>query len=311
MKTGFLLNSLCHRKRRGLVLLSVLLVSLFLLAASTGFALFARRTARSFDRQQRLFTARMVCEAALPAAKELIMVHPDGAHAPGDDEFTVRTLTFPDVGVTVDMSIIPLNDGIPLNSLFLPGGETLRTELEGPWKNLWRRAGAENLEAVTLDFIDGDTDPRLGGEERDNFLNRSLLSVDELTLVPGITEDIFSGNTGKSGIRPLVTLWSDGKINGNTAPPDVLSLLDGLDERIAADLAEARRRKPFTSMEDLAAVPSFPSSARTRLMNVLAFTSSHFRVSFSVVFADGEKIPIGVILEKTSSTPKTIRWEEP
>ena len=36
---------------------------------------------------------------------------------------------------------------------------------------------------------------------------------------------------------------SGGKINANTAPVEVLSLLDGLDERIADDLAEARIRK--------------------------------------------------------------------
>ena len=75
MRTGFLPS----KKRRGLVLLSVLLVSLFLLAASTGFAVFARRSVRAFDGQRRTFTARMVCEAALPAAKALIGLHPGKA----------------------------------------------------------------------------------------------------------------------------------------------------------------------------------------------------------------------------------------
>ncbi|NLK19312.1 MAG: hypothetical protein GX310_05930, partial [Synergistaceae bacterium] len=47
MKTACPPTKKIRRKRKGLVLLSVLLVSLFLLAASTGFALFARRTVRT------------------------------------------------------------------------------------------------------------------------------------------------------------------------------------------------------------------------------------------------------------------------
>jgi type II secretory pathway component PulK len=307
VRTGFLPNN----KRKGLVLLSVLLVSLFLLTASTGFAVFARRSVRTFDGQRRIFTARMVCEAALPAAKALIEIHPGKSHAPGDDFFALRTLVFPEAGVTVEMVIAPLNDRFPLNGLFLPDGRTVRSELAGPWRRLWRRAGAENLEAAVLDFLDGDGEPRLGGGERNGYLNRPLLSLDELLFVPGMTADILYGTGTSPGIAPLVTLRSDGKINANTALPEVLALLDGLDGNIAADLVRAREARVFASMEDLSSVPSFPASARARLMNVISFTSSHFRVSFLVEFADGQKTPLEVILERKGAVTDTVRWEEP
>jgi hypothetical protein len=310
VRIGCLPNS-CPRKRRGLVLLSVLLVSLFLLTASTGFAIFARRSVRTFDGRQRAFTARMVCEAALPAAKMLIGLHPGKAHAPGDEFFAPRKLAFPDAGVTVEMTIVPLDDGIPLNAIFLPDGRTVRTELSGAWRRLWRQSGAENLEASVLDFLDGDREPRLGGGEREGYLNRPLLSLDELLLVPGMTADILYGTAGRPGIAPSLTLRSAGKINVNSASPGVLSLLDGLDGNIAADLVRARESRPFASMEDLSAVSSFPASARARLMNVLSFTSSHFRVSFAVEFADGQKVPVEVILEQKGSAAETVRWEEP
>jgi len=208
VKNGFLPNKAFQGKRKGLVLLSVLLVSLFLLTASTMYALFARRSVRNFDRQQRIFTARMVCEALLPAAGGLIALHPGDAHSPGDEQFALRRIVFPDAGVTVEMEIFPLDDGIPLNHILLPDGRTVRTEMEGPWRRLWQEAGAEHLGSAALDFLDPDDEPRLGGGEREWFLNRPLLSVEELLLVPGVTEEALSGGAGRQGIRPLVSVWT-------------------------------------------------------------------------------------------------------
>ena len=310
MKTGFLPNSLSPGPRRGMVLLSVLLVSLFLLSASTGFALFVRSSMRRFDREQRLFTARMVCEALLPAAKEIILLHPGGAHSPLDEDFALRTVSFPDAGVLVNLSILPLDDGIPLNKLFLPDGRTLRTELEDPWEKLWKELGAENHGKPVLDFIDTDREPRLGGEERDDFPNRPLLSLKELLFVPGMTEQILRGGGKGKGLASLGTLWSGGKINVNSAPPAVLALLSGLDGRAAAAIAEGRIRKPFASMDDLTALADFPSSAGPALVNILSFTSAYFKISLEVVFADGERVPLEIILDCSSSIPATVRWEE-
>ncbi len=62
----------------------------------------------------------MVCEAALSAAKALIG-STRKAHAPG----TMSSLPGPRLsrsGVTVEMTIIPLNDRFPLNGIFLPDG---------------------------------------------------------------------------------------------------------------------------------------------------------------------------------------------
>ena len=310
MKTGFLPNSLSRGSRRGMVLLSVLLVSLFLLSASTGFALFVRSSMRRYDREQRLFTARMVCEALLPAAKEMILLHPGGAHSPLDEDFAPRTVSFPDAGVLVNLSILPLDDGIPLNKLFLPDGRTLRSELEGPWEKLWKELGAENLGMPVLDFIDSDREPRLGGEEREDFPNRPLLSLKELLFVPGMTEQILAGRGEGKSLASLGTLWSGGKINVNSAPPAVLALLNGLDERSAAAVAEGRIRKAFTSMEDLTALADFPAAAVPGLVNILSFTSAFFKVSLDVVFADGERVPLEVILDNSSAIPATVRWEE-
>ena len=311
MKTGFLPSSFSRRKRNGMVLLSVLLISVFLVSAATGFAVFARRTLRRFEREQRAFTARMVSEVVLDAAKAILSMHMGKAHSAEDALFASRRFEFPDVGVIVTMKIDPLDDKIPLNKLFLPDGKTLRREIEVPWTNMWREVGAEHLETTTLDFLDKDTEPRLGGGEKSDFLNRSLLSLDELRLVPGMTLEILSGFGGRSGIYSFATLWSSGRINLNTAPVEVLSILEGLDGKLAVQIIKRRTEKPLETIIDLATMPGFPVDAVPKLMNLATFRSDWFCVTFDVLFEDSEIITFRSILSGKPFAWKTVRWEEP
>jgi hypothetical protein len=95
VRTGFLRNDGDPKKRKGLVLLSVLLVSLFLLTASTGFALFARRSVRAFDGRQRAFTARMVCEAPSRPRRPCLNSTPEKAMPRGTKSFLPGSSDFP------------------------------------------------------------------------------------------------------------------------------------------------------------------------------------------------------------------------
>ncbi len=176
---------------------------------------------------------------------------------------------------------------------------------------MWRIVEAEHLQTIVLDFLDKDTEPRLGGAERAGFLNRQLLSVDELRLVPGMTPEIFSGVLGMPGIESMATIWSSGKINLNVAPVEVLVLLEGIDARLAPEIVEVRAERPFSSLAGLSAIPNFPSSAAPKLMNIVVFKSEWFRVSFEVLFGDGELLVLQCILNGKPMSWNTVRWEEP
>jgi type II secretory pathway component PulK len=311
MKTGFLPSSFFNRRRSGMVLLSVLLISVFLVSASTGFAVFVRRTLKRYDREQRAFTARMTSEVVMDAAKLILSLHTGKVHYSGDRYFASRSFSFPESGVTVTMKIDPLDDRIPLNKLFLPDGKTLRREMEVPWAEMWRLLKAEYLEATALDFLDKDTEPRLGGMEHPDYLNRPLLSMEELLLLPGMTPELLYGFGGNPGLRSMATIWSSGRINLNAAPLEVLSILEGLDEKLAVQLLRRREEKPLESIFDLATLPGFPVDAVPKLMNIAAFRSDWFRVSFDVLFEDGEIITLRGILNGMPFLWKTVRWEEP
>ncbi|HPE66057.1 MAG TPA: hypothetical protein PK849_07745, partial [Synergistales bacterium] len=61
----------------------------------------------------------------------------------------------------------------------------------------------------------------------------------------------------------------------------------------------------------LARIGGFPPDAVPKLMNIATFKSDWFRVSFEVLFGDGEMIVTRGILKKTLKSWNTVQWEEP
>ena len=89
------------------------------------------------------------------------------------------------------------------------------------------------------DYIDADSDAT--GKEKGTMeplwcKNAPLDSIEELLLIPLISNDLFYGTKEKPGISRYLTVYGDGKININTAPAAVLkSLVDNItDDQVAA-----------------------------------------------------------------------------
>ncbi|HQK24504.1 MAG TPA: hypothetical protein PK393_03155, partial [Synergistaceae bacterium] len=55
------------------------------------------------------------------------------------------------------------------------------------------RLGHGELAPVVLDFLDADGTPRLGGGEREGFINRPLGDLSELLLCPGVSLPLLKG----------------------------------------------------------------------------------------------------------------------
>ncbi|MGD9604034.1 MAG: type II secretion system minor pseudopilin GspK [Gammaproteobacteria bacterium] len=112
-----------------------------------------------------------------------------------------------------------------------------------------------------LDWIDPDTDARFPNGAEDDYYteltppyraaNRPLLSVRELLLVKGITEETFRK------LAPFVVcLPQTTAINVNTAPKEVLmSLSPTLDPGTAGIILRARETQPFITLESFTRHP--------------------------------------------------------
>lgn len=104
------------------------------------------------------------------------------------------------------------------------------------------------------DWRDANEEHRLhGAESEDTYLrlpvpyrarNGNLESVRELMQIRGVTPALFAGAGSRPALAELVTVATAGRINVNTAPPEVL-LAVGLAEAEVADVLQSRRAGPY------------------------------------------------------------------
>ncbi len=294
------------KKRRGFILVSVLMVSLFLVSASVGYGWFVRDQVRRVERRRFELECRNI---ALLAVKNVIK----GLASDQTSYDSVHQSWFGDHLIPlgdsylVSVNIKPLNDRLPLRHVFLPDGTTLRGEMDFPWERAWEVVGLPNLALPMLDFIDKDREPRVGGYEKDFFLNRIPTDPSAFALVPDIPASaVFGARTGL-GLKDLFTSWCGPKLNVNTASPQVLALLEGIDEITAQEIAEMRVEKPFKHISEVANLPAFSGSLGPKLTNILGTVSDYFLVSLQVSRLDSDMSSgYRVVVTKKN----VLSWEE-
>lgn len=105
------------------------------------------------------------------------------------------------------------------------------------------------LDALT-DWLDEDDQITGFGAENSYYLalaepyqckNGRMDSLDELLLVRGMTKELYYGTNERPGISGFIAIYGDGRININTAPPEVLyALSDQMDYEAAERMARYR-----------------------------------------------------------------------
>ena len=101
-----------------------------------------------------------------------------------------------------------------------------------------------------IDWLDEDDQITGFGAENSYYLslaapyqckNGRMDSLDELLLVRGMTKELYYGTNEKPGIAGFLAIYGDGRININTAPPEVLyALSDQMDYEAAERMAKYR-----------------------------------------------------------------------
>jgi len=102
---------------------------------------------------------------------------------------------------------------------------------------------ADRITQAILDWRDEDDIPRVGGGERDVYVdeglpvlppNRPFASLDELRFVLGMTPEAFDA------AAPHLTLIGSGRINVNAAPEQVLMAVPGMTPGLAGEIIRNR-----------------------------------------------------------------------
>lgn len=164
-----------------------------------------------------------------------------------------------------------------------------------------------------------------------------LVTPDELLMVKGFTREMFydqkperEGGEVLPGLYRYLTLWSDGRINPNTADPIVVrALFSERDDDLAdallewreqdaeeqpenADVDEEPVKNVLKSVADLAQIDGFDTEAiqRNNLGATLAFSGNRFSVDIVGEATDGFRHQERWILERNAEGVTTVLTEE-
>jgi general secretion pathway protein K len=141
-------------------------------------------------------------------------------------------------GIVDEQSKFPVNALVDAKgALNTSAAAALTNLLTGPTFELDKET-AETIVLSLKDWLDADEDPAgLLGAEGGFYAqagygprNGPMKFLGELTLVRGITREIYEGTGERPGLKDLLTVYGDGKVNLNTAPVELVAALIVQDE---------------------------------------------------------------------------------
>jgi type II secretory pathway component PulK len=152
----------------------------------------------------------------------------------------------------------------------------------------------------------------IASSRRSRWSEGRFMSASDLLGIEGLTREIFFGKDGLGpGLKDFLTVFTDGKVNVNTAPAMVLLSLPGTDEAIVSSLVARREREPFRSVEDIKHLPSVTDGAFAQIAAWAAVRSDIFRV-FIEAEADKAQVKrrILVIIDRSVAPAEVRYWQE-
>jgi len=195
-----------------------------------------------------------------------------------------------------------------LNALLWPNGKTNETAQDAFRRLLVNLSLDKTIAAKVADWIDNDSEPRLGNSE-EGAKNACMDSVDELLLIKGMDLQTYEK------ILPYVTVYGVDRIhsnlvNINTASiPVIMSFDNNITEELAERIVHYRALEPFERISDILRVAGFEGSLGQSLMNKMTVKASNLRIT-SIAEDNKIKRIIECVVEVKGSDIITKYWRE-
>jgi general secretion pathway protein K len=214
---------------------------------------------------------------------------------------------------------IPLNKLVNGNEYNLDIKEILIRLLSQPEFGLDERKANEIADSIK-DWIDADNVTTGYGAETSYYSsldppyeakNAPLDCIEELLMVKGVAEEIFTGTKEKPALAGYVTADSDGTININTAPKMVLrSLSAGISAELADRMDEYRRKEgnDLSSPQWYKQVPGM--AGVTIKPELITVKSSYFKIISTGKMKNMEQSLSGVVKRSGQKSFQIIKWRQ-
>ncbi|RJR50317.1 MAG: general secretion pathway protein GspK [Desulfobacteraceae bacterium] len=311
-------------KESGSVLVVTLLVVLLLAALTlafsdeTGVELALSETSRNTE--QAYLTARSGVQEALA----LMSAESDKDMDTLRDEWLQNEkVTLPDdfmEGSSLTVRVADESGKFNLNTLVDGNGDVddLRASQA---RRLFRALGvAEELLEPLLDWLDRDDIERINGAESKYYsgldtpfscANGTLQTLGQLAMIKGYDKGLMTEDGRRVDLTPYVTLYTNGKINVNTAPPEVLQCLgEQLDSAMANAIAVYRRSHDLRTMSDLAKVTGLSADLLSGVSPWVTFKSTTVSVESRGSYRETSRT-VRAVVERSGekATPRLIYWK--
>lgn len=230
------------------------------------------------------------------------------------DEFwamNAAILPLDDNGV-VEVQIDDLGGRINLNDLVTANGQVNTLTKE----RLTRLFAALDISAINVDVLvdwidENDQTVSAYGAEDGQYLsaepgyragNQPFISVTELRLLEGMTEEIYQALRPHVAALPVSGLG----INVNTATAPVLrSLSEELTDAQAAAILEKREEEPFLNLQDFLALPEFAGLGLTSAG--LGLQTRFFEVASRITYDDRVVNMVSTVFRNPEGEIRTVR----
>ncbi|MCX7760986.1 MAG: general secretion pathway protein GspK [Hydrogenothermaceae bacterium] len=258
-----------------LVLMMFITFSYYVIDAYSNVNSANRMVVSIYNKQQAYYVASSVFEAVK------FLLNTDDKTVDTLTDNWANPITFEREGVKVEVTIYDENRYINLNGVKDP---SYRQIVE----NLFNRL---NISPAYIDKIlvwIGKKE----GSVNDNYPPKKadLDSLYELSLLGFRDEDLVGkmvGNNFYPGLFSTSTVYTQGRININTAPLYVLMSLDPkIDQTLATKIIEYRQKKPFKTINDIVLVDGFNFDILYRIQNFIDVKSDIFHIKISVKIGD-------------------------
>ena len=172
------------------------------------------------------------------------------------------------------------------------------------------------LDAI-LDWLDPDDQPRPHGGEKDFYLkqkipysakNGAMDYLGEMLLIRGMDGSALYGSKERSGLKDFLTVYSDGRLNINTAGLiPLMCLSPEVDRTMAQAVLDARREKPFRKAEELRAVPGW-NSLYPLISSEVTVQSTTFSVEMIGTYRQARTV-IQAVLKREGPRTRILMWK--
>ncbi|MBN2033368.1 MAG: type II secretion system minor pseudopilin GspK [Deltaproteobacteria bacterium] len=218
-------------------------------------------------------------------------------------------------GIAVSGGIADESGKINLNLLRNNDGEINETREEHIRRLFLALGLKEEMVNPILDWLDGDDVEMQDGAEAYYYENLDdpypcgngpFLTPGQIFLVKGMGKiKQFEGKR----LLDYITIYSDGKVNINTAPKEVLQCLsESMDAAMADAIIEFRKDEDFMGIDDLKKVPAISGEVFAEIRDWITVKGSTFSIDFSVN-ANGAAAEIRTYVLREGGKTRPIYWQ--